>query len=186
MRNDNDIIEALKKGARDAQEELVMRYMQRICNFIATIVPNRQDAEELTQDTFLALFANAHRYDIQQNTLASLMYRIAYNKAHNFLRRSRIKTVPIDEATVDSLVSQEDYSDAEFVDIKEQRRLELERLMKALSQREQAIMMLYYYEGRKVADIAYILDTTPKAVYNRLYRIRKELQIQVSKNQQSQ
>ena len=102
MQNDIATIDALKKGASYAQEELVRCYMERVRNLIFAIVQNMQDAEELTQDTFLAVFKNVCRYDVTGTTLASLVYRIAYNKALSFLKRHRLQLVPLNEDTIES------------------------------------------------------------------------------------
>ena len=179
MHSDIDIIESLKKGGRNAQEEVVARYMLQIRNFIAAIVQDTRDAEELTQDTFLALFQSASRYDITKSTLAALIYRIAYNKAQNFLRRNKIAVSPYDEKSVESVAAYDYLTDDESREAKETREQELAQLVNTLSSQDQTIIMLYYYDNRKVSDIAFIMNTTSRAIYNRLDRIRNKLRVQL-------
>jgi RNA polymerase sigma-70 factor (ECF subfamily) len=181
MQNDIVTIDALKKGASYAQEELVRCYMERVRNLIFAIVQNMQDAEELTQDTFLAVFKNVCRYDVTGTTLASLVYRIAYNKALSFLKRHRLQLVPLNEDTIESAWSV--YSTGEdYAEDDEGKIQELEKMMNALSPQEKAIITLYYYEERKVDDIAYIMEVTPKAIYKRLERIRNKLRVRLKES----
>ena len=71
--------------------------------------------------------------------------------------------------------------DAELSTGNERRIQQLELLMEDLPSDEQLLLALYYYEDRSLDECSFIMDTTPHALANRLYRIRKKLYKQLQK-----
>ncbi len=75
-------------GCREAFELLVAQFESRIFNFLCHLVPNRHDAEDLTQDTFLKAYQNIHRYD-SAYAFSSWLFTIARRTASNFRRDAK-------------------------------------------------------------------------------------------------
>ncbi len=65
-------------GVEAAYEELVLRHQRGVLNYIYRMVNNRQIAEELTQEVFLALVKNAQRYQPTAK-FTTYLYAIASN-----------------------------------------------------------------------------------------------------------
>jgi len=61
-------------------------YYGRIFKYAYSLLLNREDAEDVTADTFLAAYANYDRYDPGRASVATWLTRIAHNRAVNFLR----------------------------------------------------------------------------------------------------
>ena len=77
------------KGSEEAFVELVKRHQKGILNFAFRMVQNRQIAEELTQEVFLALVKNAGRYQPTAK-FTTYLYAIASNMiSKEWLRRKR-------------------------------------------------------------------------------------------------
>ena len=57
-------MEAVRRGRREGQDEMVCRYAQRVFAMIARQVPDVMDAQELTQDTFLRAFSHIDSFDL--------------------------------------------------------------------------------------------------------------------------
>jgi RNA polymerase sigma-70 factor (ECF subfamily) len=77
------------RGAEDAFEELVRRHQRGVLNYMYRMVQNRQIAEELTQEVFIALVRNAHRYEPMAK-FTTYLYAIASNiVSKEWLRRKR-------------------------------------------------------------------------------------------------
>ena len=65
---------------------------------------------------------------------------------------------------------------SEIIDIDESQRIAvMEEAIDNLTDDEQLLIHLYYYEDRQLRDIAYIMDVEPNALATRLHRIRKKL-----------
>ncbi len=65
-------------GSEEAFEELVRRHQKGVLNYMYRMVQNRQVAEELTQEAFLALVKNAQRYEPTAK-FTTYLYAIASN-----------------------------------------------------------------------------------------------------------
>jgi RNA polymerase sigma-70 factor (ECF subfamily) len=76
-------------GSEEAFAELVRRYQKGVLNYIFRMVQNRQIAEELTQEVFVALVRNAERYQPTAK-FTTYLYTIASNiVSKEWLRRKR-------------------------------------------------------------------------------------------------
>lgn len=168
-------MEAVKNGRREGQDEMVRRYASQVFALIVKQVTEEMDAQELTQDTFLKAFRNIDRYDARQSSLGTWLCRIAYHLTLDFLKRRR----PVIVSLEDSSVWQTDISDeeleAELSTGNEQRIELLQELVKQLPDEERMLLTLYYFDDRPLTEIAFITGIAPKALANRLYRIRKKL-----------
>ncbi|MFP6596089.1 MAG: sigma-70 family RNA polymerase sigma factor [Candidatus Hydrogenedentota bacterium] len=77
------------RGSENAFSLLVERHQKPVLNYIFRMVQNRQVAEEITQEVFLALVKNAHRYQPTAK-FTTYLYTIASNMvSKEWLRRKR-------------------------------------------------------------------------------------------------
>ena len=148
MKTDEQIVEAVKSGRREGQDLMVGRYGQEVFAMIARQVPSVMDAEELTQDTFLKAFAAIDRYEF---------------------------TVSIEDTEVWQTDITDEQLEAELSTGNEERIQRLELLIDDLPSNERLLLTLHYFENRTLDECSYIMDATPRALANRLYRIRKKL-----------
>lgn len=86
---DEALMQEHGRGSEEAFVELVRRHQKGIQNYAYRMVQNRQIAEELTQEVFLALVKNAHRYQPTAK-FTTYLYTIASNMiSKEWLRRKR-------------------------------------------------------------------------------------------------
>ena len=76
--SDEDLMAAVRGGDRDAFGELFGRYQERIWRFFRRRLADRSAAEELTQETFLAVLQGAARYE-PRAPFRSYLFGIAFN-----------------------------------------------------------------------------------------------------------
>ena len=179
MKTDEQIAYAVKCGRREGQDLMVGRYGQAVFTMIARMVPDRMDAEELAQDTFLRAFRNIGSYDSKQASLSTWLCRIAYRLTLNFLKRSRPYMISIEETEVWQTDISDEQLESEFYTGREERIQLLEKLMDELPTDERLLLTLYYFEGRPLNECSFIMDATTNALANRLLRIRKKLYKQI-------
>ncbi|EDY85288.1 RNA polymerase sigma factor, sigma-70 family [Verrucomicrobiia bacterium DG1235] len=67
---------------------LVEEHQDKLRNFLFRYTRNRQDAEDLTQDTFVKAYRNIHRYD-SKYSFSTWLYTIARRTAYNHFRDSK-------------------------------------------------------------------------------------------------
>lgn len=88
-RSSEDLMLAHARGCEASFEELVRRHQRGILNYVFRMVQNRQVAEEITQEVFLALVRNAQRYQPTAK-FTTYLYTIASNMiSKEWLRRKR-------------------------------------------------------------------------------------------------
>lgn len=87
MENDEThIIHRILKGETSLYEYFLDKYSQQVFILIIRIVENQEDAEELTQDTFLKAFEHLSSFKAE-SSFSTWIYRIAYNTAISATRK---------------------------------------------------------------------------------------------------
>ena len=175
MLTEKQIVEAVSSGKRKGQDEMVRRYASQVFALIVKQVTDEMDAQELTQDTFLKAFRNIGRYDARQSSLGTWLCRIAYHLTLDFLKRRRPLIVSLEDSSVWQTDISDEELEAELSTGNEQRIEHLQELVQQLPDEERMLLTLYYFDDRPLAEIAFITGIAPKALANRLYRIRKKL-----------
>ena len=175
MQTEKQIVESVRKGEREGQDEMLRRYANQVFAMIVKQVPDVMDAQELTQDTFLKAFRNIERYNDRLSSLSTWLCRIAYRLTLDSLKRRR----PIVVSLEDYSVWQTDISDEDLeaaLSTGNEKRIEkLQELVQQLPDEERMLLTLYYFDDLPLKEIAYIIGTDAKALAVRLYRIRKKL-----------
>jgi len=97
MIDDADLMRRIAGGESDAFRALVARYERTGYNFFLRLTGVPEDAEDLTQELFVAIFRSAGRYR-PDAPFKAFFYRIASNLSASHLRRRKLRAAPsIDE-----------------------------------------------------------------------------------------
>jgi RNA polymerase sigma-70 factor (ECF subfamily) len=97
--DDAALVTAAKCGSSEAFEVLVRRYQARILSVAWRFTRNREDAEDITQQTFQKAFVHLRQFE-GNSSFSTWLTRIAMNEALMWLRRKRAShEVPIEEST---------------------------------------------------------------------------------------
>lgn len=144
------------------------RYGPEAFAIVSRLVPQQQDAEELTQDAFVRAFNHLDSFG-GRSSFATWICRIAYTTTISWLRKQRMQYVSIED--------QPQLSDTEVDNTleDESRISDLRQAITQLKPDEQTLINLFYYDERSLADIAYILDVEAGTIATRLHRIRRKL-----------
>jgi RNA polymerase sigma-70 factor (ECF subfamily) len=92
--SDPELVRRCLAGDEKAYRELVERYERQVYSLAMRMVRVREDAEDLTQETFVRMFRALDRYDLERPFPAWLL-TIAARLSIDQLRRRRVKTVPL-------------------------------------------------------------------------------------------
>ena len=94
MNTDNDVklINKLKHGNRKAFDKLLNRYKKPLFGFLFHLTGNKQDAEDLFQETFIRIINNIHSYS-HQNKFKSWIFKIAHNCFREKERKKKSDTI---------------------------------------------------------------------------------------------
>ena len=152
---------------------IVKNYSERIYNHIRRFVYSHDDADDLTQEVFIKIWAAlpSFRADAQ---LFTWIYRIATNASLNFLRKQKLRTILSLDSSDSILVKKLD-SDELFNGDKIQ--TELQKAIIKLPEKQRVVFNLRYFDEMKYEDIAEITGTSVgalKASYHHAYNKIKE------------
>jgi RNA polymerase sigma-70 factor (ECF subfamily) len=156
-------------GAR-AFEGLIERYADRVYSIVLRITGSPEDAEDATQDAFLAAYQ--HRADFRgEAALSTWLYRIAVNAALQRVRARRpvASIEPADDEGVDVVDWSEDV--ARRVELGELREV-IEEGIARLPENERVALVLRDVEGFSTAEAAAVLELSEAALKSRVHRGR--------------
>ena len=177
--SDSALVAATKCGDTQAFEELLLRHKQRVLAVAQRITNNREDAEDVTQESFHKAFL--HLDDFQEKSrFSTWLTRIAMNEAFMLLRRRRgILEVlpespdnggePVSEAFVDQSPSPEESC------WRRERTQLLTEAINRLGPTIRTTILLRDIEERSVKETAQILRASITAVKARVFQGRRKL-----------
>jgi RNA polymerase sigma-70 factor, ECF subfamily len=173
------LVAAAKRGNTHAFEELVFRYEQRALAVALRITKNREDAEDVVQESFHKAFVHLHTFQ-QNSRFSTWLTRIAMNEAFMLLRRRRgIHEVLPDNPDDDAKSVMEAFADqSPTPEESYSRRERAEHLIKAingLGPKTRTTILLRDIEERSLEETAQILGTSTAAVKARQFHGRRKL-----------
>ena len=182
--SDGTLVTAAKGGDTRAFEELVLRHKRRVFAVAQRITNNRDDAEDVVQETFQKVFLHLSNFQ-EKSRFSTWLTRIAMNEALMLLRRRRGIFEVLSENTDEGAES----AFETFVDqgpnpeescLKRERTQLLTEAINRLGPRIRTTILLRDIEERSVAETAQILGTTRSAVKARVFQGRRKLRATVN------
>jgi len=177
--SDGALVAATKHGDIQAFEELVLRHRQRVLAVAQRITKNREDAEDVAQESFHKAFLHLDAFQ-EKSRLSTWLTRIAMNEALMLLRRRRrvFETLPEnpENGAKCSLEPFVDHSPSpEESCWRRERRQLLTKAINRLDAKVRHTILLCDIEERSVEETAQILGTSIGAVKARVFRGRQKL-----------
>lgn len=165
------LVERSQAGDRLAFEELVRRHAERLYAVVLRFVADADEAEEVTQETFLRAWRSIDKFELRSRFFTWL-YRIGINEAKRRAERrpppgtvSSIEDSPIEDAP--------DWSEApEFQAEQGQLRRLLEDAVRALPLEYRTPLILRDVEGLSTDEAAEVMELGEAAFKSRLHRAR--------------
>jgi RNA polymerase sigma-70 factor (ECF subfamily) len=181
--SDHELVTRAQLGSEKAYRELLDRYQRPVFSIIFRMIRDREQAEDLAQETFVRVFNHIGRYDPRYK-FSSWIFKIATNLTIDWIRRKELKTVSIDgsrnattsdemEASAITIVS-EDENPEELLEAKELGE-EIEAAIGKLRPEYRAAILLRHVEGREYQEIAEIMSLPLGTVKTYIHRGRNEL-----------
>ena len=92
--DDTEIVKRCLRGDESAYRELVERYQRQVYSLALRMVRQSQDAEDLTQETFVRMFRALDRYD-PTRSFAAWLFTIASRLSIDHLRRRKARPISL-------------------------------------------------------------------------------------------
>ena len=168
--HDDLFIKKMQEGNQQALRVIIERYKNHVFKVIFAVVRDAQEAEDLTQETFIKMVDALSTY--QSQGFKTWLSRIALHKAIDFHRKKR-------KSMEDLLAFDQEYEHLIKVNSVEQAFLEQEQIslvhqsVDKMPVNYRHVVYSYYIEGKTYSEIANQYQMAEKTVEMRLYRARK-------------
>ena len=186
---DEELVTAIREGGTEALESLVTRYEKRIYNLAYRMLGNREDAEDVLQDTFLNVVRSIDGFK-SRSSFSTWLYRVAANAALTRLRQ-RSKRDKSEGEFLDQVYSVQEAAHAQsrLVDwsnrpaerlLDGEARQVMDEAISELPEIYRVVFVLRDVEGLPASEVAEVLGLSIPAVKSRLHRERLYLRSKLS------
>lgn len=166
MNVDKDIVQAMKREPESGFRKLMGTYMQVVYWHVRRLLVSHEDAQDVTQETFVRAFRFFHSY-AGDSSLKTWLLSIATNEALRWLgRRANEATLSLDDTTVQFVAADSELK-GEAVEAR------LQRAILQLPAKQQLAFNLRYYDELSYDDIASVLQSSASAAKTN-YHLAKE------------
>jgi len=177
---DEQLILQFQNEDKGAYVEIVMRYKDRLVNFLYRFTGNRETAEDISQETFLKLYKNKDKYS-EIAKFSTWLYTIALNEARsNFRKEKKHSAVSINDYYEDShndyQIKSDDYNPEEDANA-ETESFYIQKAINSLNEIHREIIVLRDIEELDYEEIAKTLDIPLGTVRSRINRARESLKV---------
>ena len=137
------------------------------------MVKSREEAEEVSQDTFLKVFKSLSKFK-GDSKFSTWIYRVGYNTCLDRLKKNKREhqTVAIDEFTEHQIKTLDNALDNMEL---EERKQAIQDCLQLLPSKDAYLITLYYFEELSLEEISKIIGVAANNVKVKLFRSRKKL-----------
>ncbi len=179
--SEENFIDDLKKGHRNAFAQLIDDYQDKVFGKCLSFVPNKEDAEDIAQEVFVEVFKSIKKFK-GNSTLSTWIYRITTNKCLEFIRKKNTKKrfaflqslfgneVPLDRTSY--------FTEFKHPGILLENKEDAQVLYTAidrLSEDQRVAFTLHNIEGLSYKEISEIMKKSIPSIESLLFRAKKNL-----------
>ncbi|MFY9242831.1 MAG: sigma-70 family RNA polymerase sigma factor [Polaribacter sp.] len=179
-KNDQLIITKVINGDTNSFAYLVDNYKNMVFSLAFKMTKNREEAEEISQDTFIKAFKNLKKFK-GDSKFSTWLYRIAYHTSLDSIKKNKKSnnTFEINDITFHQIKSVETI--LEGIERKERAKI-MDACLARLADDERSIIWMFYYDELSLKEIIDITDLSEANIKVKLHRARKKLLTIVEEN----
>lgn len=179
--SDIELIHLTLAGHQSAYAEVIRRNQRFVFTLAMRFVKNREDAEEVAQDSFVKAYHSLASFR-QVSKFSTWLYTIVYNTAMTSLRKKGIKTIAIDDEEngiqLGDIPLSFDINNAE----NKSRSFHLNQAIEQLPPDDATVLTLFYQGEQTLEEIATTMGIETNGVKIKLFRARKRLKEKLERN----
>ena len=179
---EQDFINDLKAGKQFAYGKLLDDFQQKVFATCISFVPNKEDAEDISQEVFVEVFNSIHKFK-GASKLSTWIYRITTNKCLEFIRKRNAKKrfsflqsilgneIPLDQTNY--------FTDMNHPGIILENKEKSKTLFYAINQlptAQKIVFTLHKVDGKSYQEISDITEKSVSSVESLMFRSKKNLQ----------
>jgi RNA polymerase sigma-70 factor (ECF subfamily) len=165
-----EIVARIAAGERQALDTLYQRYAPPLFGYLLTLTSDRGLAEEILQDTFVAAWRAAERFE-GRSSVKTWLFGIGRRQAYNSLRRRNLALM--DDTALDQTPSDEPEPD--MATLQNADRQALTAAIEQLRPVHREVLLLAFVHDLSYAEMAELLDVPLGTIRSRLSNARRLL-----------
>lgn len=180
------VVRQVQAGDVAAFDRLILKYRERVFGVIYNLTANREDASDLTQDTFIKAFQAINRF--QGNcSFFTWLYKIAVNTTLGHLRKNRLRSffslekLNEDGTNTEVLEQLTDKRGADRSAYLRELQEKLNEALQKLSIPHRTVITLFEIDGLSHSEIAEVVGCSEGTVRSRLHYAKQFLQGELNK-----
>lgn len=166
-------IEHVLSGNSGAFGYIVDHHKDKAFNLAFRICGNREDAEEIAQDSFLKAFRSLNGFKMK-SSFATWFYRIVYNTSISYVRVRKKGVLSLEDFPADATDFIGDNSSDDDAE-KEYRNALIGFALQKINEEERGLITLYYYDEMSTDEISDITGISKSNIKVRLFRARQKM-----------
>lgn len=173
INNDQHYIDKVLQGDANSFAVLVDRYKDMVFSLVIKMTKNKEEAEEVSQDTFIKAFQNLQKFK-GESKFSTWLYRIAYRTCLDAIKKDKKhrNTYEVNEVTMQHIKSTDTV-------LQQLERTERAEVMKAclnqLPMEEKSILWMFYFDELSLKEIIEVTNMSEANLKVKLHRARKRL-----------
>lgn len=174
------LIKKIKKGDHQAFAEMVDKYKNSVYVICLRMVGNRQEAEDLSQETFLRAYRYIGQFDMERK-FSTWLFRIATNLSIDYLRRRKLGVsldaeIPGTEGlSLEAMLPDEDVPLPDEQTVRNEQERMVQQEIEHLPEKYRTAVVLKYIEDLSLKEISDIMEIPVATVKTRIHRGREIL-----------
>ncbi|APZ47985.1 RNA polymerase [Polaribacter reichenbachii] len=179
-KNDQLYITKIIKGDVNAFAHLVDNYKNMVFSLAFKMTKSREEAEEISQDTFIKAFKNLKNFK-GDSKFSTWLYRIAYHTSLDAIKKNRNNnaTFEINEVTFNQIQAVETI--LQGIERNERSKV-MDICLQKLPDEQRAIIWMFYYDELSLKEIMEVTSLSEANLKVKLHRARKKLLTIVKEN----
>ncbi|MEC7459526.1 MAG: RNA polymerase sigma factor RpoE [Pseudomonadota bacterium] len=176
---DQQLVDQVMAGNKNAFNLLVMRYQHRVAALIARFVKDPREVEDVAQEAFLKAYRALPLFR-GDSAFYTWLYRIAVNTAKNYLV-ARSRRPPAQDLEIDEVEPTETGSVLREIESPEgslstsELKVAVEAALDSLPEELKTAFILREFSGLSYEDIAEVMDCPVGTVRSRIFRAREAI-----------
>ena len=168
--DDQSVVSRCLTGDEDAFEMVVNKYQFQLLHFAWRILGDKDDAKDITQDTFVRSYYNLQNYD-PNKSFKTWLFTIAYNRCMDKIREKQSSSRFMRKMRNEQpLIQHRDNPEKRLEDSEQ-----LQLLLKKLNEKERTVLTLKWNEGYLSREIAEILGCKESTVRVYILNAKRKL-----------
>ncbi len=160
--DDRELVARVARGDGEAFRELYARYADRVFHYALTVLRNRHLAEEVAQETMVAVWRGAGRYE-GRSQVSTWIFGIARHQAFHLLRgEGKSAREPEEREEPDPTAGAE-------------LEVRVRRALDELPPDQREVVFLAFYAGLSYAEIAQVQAVPEGTVKSRMFHAKRKL-----------